>query len=95
MRKNVLITGASGGIGSALALAFAERGYGVAMQYHSREQAARETAERICSGGGTAEIFSADTVSYTHLSRFSSIRVGEVRRLEAAVCAAEKSTGQG
>lgn len=60
MRKNVLITGASGGIGSALALAFAERGYGVAMQYHSREQAARETAERICSGGGTAEIFSAD-----------------------------------
>ena len=30
------------------------------MQYHSREQAARETAERICSGGGTAEIFSAD-----------------------------------
>ena len=60
MRKNVLITGASGGIGSSLALAFAERGYGVAMQYHSREQAARETAERICSGGGTAEIFSAD-----------------------------------
>ena len=60
MRKNVLITGASGGIGSALALAFAERGYGVAMQYHSREQAARETAERICSGGGTAEIFIAD-----------------------------------
>ena len=47
MRKNVLITGASGGIGSSLALAFAERGYGVAMQYHSREQAARETAERI------------------------------------------------
>ena len=58
--ENVLITGASGGIGSSLALAFAERGYGVAMQYHSREQAARETAERICSGGGTAEIFSAD-----------------------------------
>lgn len=60
MKKNVLITGASGGIGSALALAFAGKGYGVALQFYSREQAARKTAEKIRAEGGTAEVFGAD-----------------------------------
>ena len=58
--KNVLITGASGGIGKAAALAFAERGYGVALHYHTGETAAKETAEQIRKVRGAAEIFCAD-----------------------------------
>ncbi len=58
--KNVLITGASGGIGKAAALAFAERGYSVALHYHTGEKSARETAEEINFRGGNAEIFQAD-----------------------------------
>lgn len=58
--KNVLITGASGGIGKAAALAFAKRGYSVALHYHTGEKSARETAEEINFRGGNAEIFQAD-----------------------------------
>lgn len=58
--KNVLITGASGGIGKAAALAFAEKGYGVALQYCGNEKAARETAEEILFRGGSAGVFQAD-----------------------------------
>lgn len=58
--KNVLITGASGGIGRAVALAFGEKGYGVALHYHNGEKSARETAEEINFKGGNAEIFQAD-----------------------------------
>lgn len=58
--KNVLITGASGGIGRAAALAFAKRGCGVALHYHTGEEAARKTAEEIRKMGGRAEIFGAD-----------------------------------
>ncbi len=58
--KNVLITGASGGIGRALALVFARHGYGVALHYHAGESSARETAEEINFHGGNAEIFQAD-----------------------------------
>lgn len=58
--KNVLITGASGGIGRAVAVAFAKRGYGVALHCHENERAAQETAAEIQFAGGSAEVFRAD-----------------------------------
>lgn len=53
--KNVLITGASGGIGRAMAAAFAEKGYGVAMACHSHPERAGELAEKT-----GAAVFSCD-----------------------------------
>ena len=44
MSKTVLVTGASGGIGSAVAKLFAQNGYNVAVHYHT----AKETAQRLC-----------------------------------------------
>lgn len=58
--KSVLVTGASGGIGRAVALAFGDRGYRVALHCHKNEKAARETAEEIRSRGGSGEAFPAD-----------------------------------
>ena len=65
--KNVLITGASGGIGKAAALAFAKKGYGVALHYHTGEESAKETAEQIKALGGNAEIFCADLTSESEI----------------------------
>ncbi|NEP17745.1 MAG: glucose 1-dehydrogenase [Leptolyngbya sp. SIO4C1] len=50
--KNVLITGASTGIGRAIAIRFAKEGANVAINYYSSEAEARETqdlAEAACS----------------------------------------------
>lgn len=58
--KNVLITGSSGGIGTAAARAFAKRGYGVALHYNTNMAAAKTTADEIIQNGGRAEIFQAD-----------------------------------
>lgn len=44
MKKNVLITGASGGIGEAVARVFAENGYNVGIVYNRD----RENAEKLC-----------------------------------------------
>ncbi len=54
-RKNVLITGASGGIGRAMAEAFAEKGYGVAMACWAHPQRAQDVANRI-----GARVFACD-----------------------------------
>ena len=49
--KAVLITGASSGIGEALARAFAAQGASLALHYNSHEDAARSLAAEIAAGG--------------------------------------------
>ena len=58
--KNVIITGAAGGIGRAAALAFAKNGFGVLINYRTAKDAAEKLCEEINSQGGRAVRFKAD-----------------------------------
>src|SRR5688572_27294495 len=58
--KTALVTGASRGIGRAIALALAGQGADVAIHYNTREDAAREVAAQIEALGRRAPIFAAD-----------------------------------
>lgn len=60
MQKTALVTGASRGIGKAVALALSERGFAVAVNYRKDRQGAEDTALRIRESGGTAELFPCD-----------------------------------
>jgi NAD(P)-dependent dehydrogenase (short-subunit alcohol dehydrogenase family) len=64
-----LITGASRGIGAATALAFAEAGANVAINYHSNRDAAEAVANKVRSFGRRAEVFQADIRSYDDCKR--------------------------
>ena len=55
-----LVTGASRGIGKAIALALAEAGAAVAVNYREGGEEAEAVAEAICSRGGRAAAFGAD-----------------------------------
>ncbi len=55
-----LVTGASRGIGRAIALALAAAGAGVAVNYRARGKEAEAVAEAIRAGGGKAAAFGAD-----------------------------------
>lgn len=46
-RKRALVTGASGGIGAAIARAYARNGMRVALHYHSGEEAVKHTLEQL------------------------------------------------
>jgi 3-oxoacyl-[acyl-carrier protein] reductase len=58
--KTALVTGASRGIGRAIALALAKAGARVLVHYGNAEQAADSVVEAIRSAGGSAEKVAAD-----------------------------------
>ncbi len=70
--KTVLVTGASGGIGQALAAAFGSRGRRVALHYHSNGAGALAAAEKVWRRGGAAEIFQADLSKEEDVERLFS-----------------------
>ena len=59
-QQTLLITGASGGIGSATAELAAARGWAVALHYGKGRASAEAVAERIAAAGGLAKVFGAD-----------------------------------
>ena len=61
--KVALVTGASRGIGRAIALALAQRGAKVIVNFASREDAAREVAAAITAAGGQAAIAGFDVAN--------------------------------
>ncbi|MEG0339964.1 MAG: 3-oxoacyl-ACP reductase FabG [Oscillospiraceae bacterium] len=60
MPKVALITGASRGIGAAIAIALAKSGYSVAICYNSNEQKANDIVNALNSEGLTSAAFKAD-----------------------------------
>src|SRR5262245_18454075 len=58
--RAVLVTGASGGIGRAISLAFAESGWSVAVHYHRNKTAAEGTLAQVVAAGGTGTLYEAD-----------------------------------
>lgn len=67
--KAVLITGASTGIGAALARAFAAQGAKVGLHYNSSQDAATALAENVRGSGGTVELVRADASDSAAMSR--------------------------
>ncbi len=60
MAKNIIITGSSHGIGAAAAIAFAEAGCNVGINYYKDRDGAEATAEKVRNARMKAEIYRAD-----------------------------------
>ena len=69
VEKTALVTGASRGIGRAIALALAKEGYAVAVNYAGSREAAEAVRDEITAAGGRAFILQGDVSSTEDVDR--------------------------
>lgn len=82
--KVAVVTGASRGIGRAIALELAERGAHVVVNYHRSVEAAQEVVAQIQAKGGEAAAFQADVSDFEQaqaLIRFAIETFGDLHIL--------------
>jgi NAD(P)-dependent dehydrogenase (short-subunit alcohol dehydrogenase family) len=80
----LLVTGGSRGIGEAIAVLGAQRGYDILLSYASDEARAEAVVERIRAAGGTARAVRADTAHEADIERLFAA-ADERGRLAAVV----------
>ncbi|ARP93215.1 SDR family oxidoreductase [Bordetella genomosp. 13] len=83
--KVMIVTGASRGIGAAVALLAARRGYAVCVNYHSRSAAADGVVQAIRNAGGTALAVGADVSRQDQVQAMFETVDRELGRVDALV----------
>jgi 3-oxoacyl-[acyl-carrier protein] reductase len=82
----VLVTGASGGLGRAVAMGFANAGYRVAVNCRTAMAEADKTADEIAAAGGTACVYQADVRQEHSVSAMMDLVMTRWGRLDALIC---------
>lgn len=83
--KSVLITGASTGIGAAVAAGFGRFGAKVGVHYHRSEAAAEEVAATVRTGGGEALLLQGDVTVPGEVERIVAAQVAGFGRLDVLI----------
>ena len=83
--KVAVVTGASRGIGRAIALELASRGAAVVINYNGSEERAQEVKTEIESAGGTAQIMQCDVADAASCDEMFQTIIKEFGRIDILV----------
>ena len=83
--KTALVTGASRGIGRAIAIELAREGAKVAINYTNRDAKAKEVAEEIGKLGGTGILYKADVANPKEVRAMVTAVADEFKHLDILV----------
>lgn len=84
-KKIALVTGASRGIGKAIAMELAERGATVIVNYSGSEEKAQQTVSEIKKNGGEAVAVKCDVADFAACEKLAKDVIGRYGRLDILV----------
>jgi 3-oxoacyl-[acyl-carrier protein] reductase len=82
----VMVTGASRGLGRAIAVGFGQAGDRVVVNYRTSAAEANQTARAIDKAGGTAVVYQADVRDAKNVAAMVAATVDRWQRLDVLVC---------
>ena len=86
MNKTILITGASRGIGRAIALYLAPYGYDLVLHYNSNKAAAEQTLKEVESLGANARLLSFDIANREDTAKVLTTDINEHGAYYGVIC---------
>ena len=92
--RAVLVTGASGGIGRAIGVAFAAQGWSVGVHYHRGKTTAEETLRLVKKAGGRGTLYEADICERQAVRQMVEAFTRWAKRPSVFVCNAGIATSQ-
>ncbi|SCH66039.1 MULTISPECIES: elongation factor P 5-aminopentanone reductase [unclassified Romboutsia] len=84
-KKTVLITGASRGIGRAIAKTFAENNYNVIINYNKSEEEAKNLYNELNDKGYSVRIFKADVSNIIEVNSLVNYCIGQFEKIDVLI----------
>lgn len=85
MNKVVVITGASRGIGKAIALKFAKEGYCIVINYRGNEEKANQVRQECMAKGVSAILCQGDVSQYEEMEHLMKVAMDNYGRIDVLV----------